>query len=109
MAYSVKLTAPAEADAYKAFEYIREDAPERAEEWLTGLFQEIDTLGEMPRRCPVITESREIRREVRQLLYGAYRILFDIQEETPEEALVRVLRIRHGARDRIRVSDLDTE
>ncbi len=38
MAYSVKLTAPAEADAYKAFEYIREDAPERAEEWLIGLF-----------------------------------------------------------------------
>ena len=109
MAYTVKLTAPAEDDAYKAFEHIREDAPQRAEEWLIGLFQDIDTLNEMPRRCPVIAEARDIGREVRQLLYGSYRILFDIQEETPDGPLVRVLRIRHGARDRFRVSDLDVE
>jgi len=64
MAYRVKLTALAQADAYQAFEYIREDAPGRAQEWLNGLFQEIDTLEEMPRRCPVIAEARDVGREV---------------------------------------------
>ncbi len=109
MVYSVKLTAPAESDAYQAFEYIREDAPERAEAWLIGFFQEIETLSMMPRRCPVIAESRNVGREIRHLLYDSYRILFDVQEETANGPLVRVLRIRHGARDKIKVTDLDGE
>ena len=33
MASGVKLTAPAEVDAYQAFEYIREDASPCAEEY----------------------------------------------------------------------------
>jgi plasmid stabilization system protein ParE len=57
----------------------------------------------------VIAEARDIGREVRQLLYGAYRILFDVQEESSEGPLVRVLRIWHGARDKISISDLDAE
>jgi plasmid stabilization system protein ParE len=65
MAYTVKLTAPAESDAYKAFEHIREEAPQRAEQWLIELFQTIDTLDEIPRRCAVIAETQDIGREVR--------------------------------------------
>jgi hypothetical protein len=34
MTYAVKLTAPAEADAYAAFERIRKVSPDRAEKWL---------------------------------------------------------------------------
>ncbi len=35
MAYKVSLTGPAEADAYAAFERIREVAPHSAARWLT--------------------------------------------------------------------------
>jgi hypothetical protein len=38
MAYRVSLSAPAETDAYAAFERIREAAPMHAEKWLTRLF-----------------------------------------------------------------------
>lgn len=47
MAYTVKLTAPAEADATAAFEHIREVSPGRAEKWLWNLFAAIQTLEEI--------------------------------------------------------------
>ena len=37
MAYRVSLSAPAETDAYAAFERIREAAPMHAEKWLRNL------------------------------------------------------------------------
>lgn len=113
MAYKVKLTAPAEADAYAAYEYIRELSPRIAEKWLRELFHEIFMLDEMPARCPVISEAEEIGKPLRQLLYGKrsgiYRIIFDIQEQSEEGPLVRVLRIWHGARDAITATDIETE
>lgn len=70
MAYKVKLTALAEADAYAAFERIRAASPTHAERWLTGLFQAMLSLDEMPTRCPLIPEAEEIGRDIRQLPYG---------------------------------------
>jgi len=113
MAYTVSLTAPAEADAYAAFERIREVAPYRAVKWLRDLFAAIATLADMPARCPLIPEADELGYSVRHLLYGRrtsiYRILFDIQEASEEGPRVRVLRIWHGARDAITVEDIETE
>lgn len=42
MVCTVKLTVPAERDAYQAFEYIRADALQGAEDWLLGLFANLD-------------------------------------------------------------------
>jgi toxin ParE1/3/4 len=113
MAYTVKLTAPAEADAYAAFERIREVSPDSAEKWLWNLFAAIQTLEEMPARCPLISEADELGRSVRHLLYGKrtgiYRIIFDIQEQSEDGPLVRVFRIWHGTRDAITAEDIATE
>ncbi len=49
MAYKVKLTAPAEADAYAAYEYIRELAPRSAEKWLKEFFRRSLPLMRCPR------------------------------------------------------------
>ena len=102
MAYHVSLTAPAETDAYAAFERIREAAPVYAEKWLVRLFKAIATLEEMPSRCPVIPEAAELGFTARHLLFGrghgVYRIIFDIQED---ERHVRVLRVWHGFWDAI--------
>src|SRR5713226_9457656 len=70
MAYTVSFTATAEADAYAAFERIREVAPASAARWLTGLFAAIRTLADMPARCPVIPEADELGAPLRHLLYG---------------------------------------
>jgi plasmid stabilization system protein ParE len=113
MAYQVSLTAPAEADAYAAFERIREVAPASAARWLTDLFAAIRTLADMPARCPMIPEADELGRPVRHLLYGrrtgVYRIVFDIQEVSEEGPRVRVLRIWRGTRDRLTAEDIATE
>ena len=52
MAYTASLTASAEADAYAAFERIREVAPASAARW------------------PMILEADELGRELRHLLSG---------------------------------------
>ena len=110
MVYKVSLTAPAEADVQAAFEHIQAQAPARAERWLTGLFQAIYSLSEMPERCPLIPESPALGLPIRHRLYGkrsaAYRIIFDIWEDPTEGPTVRVLRIWHGSRDRLRIEDL---
>ena len=113
MAYAVRLTAPAEADAAQAFEWIREVTPQRAERWLQALFAAIMTLAEMPARCPLIPEAEEIGHPARQLIFGrrtaAYRIMFDIEDESPEGPRVRVLRVWHGARAAVTAEDLEAE
>ncbi len=108
MAYRVSLTAPAENDAYAAFERIREAAPMHAEKWLIRLFQAIMTLEVSPARCAVIPEAKELGFKARHLLFGrghgVYRIIFDIQEDTRQ---VRVLRVWHGSRDVITAADVE--
>ena len=108
MVYRVSLTAPAEDDAYAAFERIREAAPEFAEKWLMKLFLAITSLEESPNRCTVIAEADELGFPVRQLLVGrgrsVYRIIFDVREDTRQ---VRVLRVWHGSRDAITATDIE--
>jgi plasmid stabilization system protein ParE len=107
MAYRVSLAAPAEMDAYEAFERIHEAAPMHAEKWLTTLFEAIFSLDQIPARCPVITEAKELGYPARHLLYGKgkgiYRIIFDIRED---EQHVRVLRVWHASRDAITAADV---
>ena len=58
-------------------------AGETALRWLEGLREKIDTLSELPDRCPLARESKSLPFEMRQLLYGrkprVYRILFTIE------------------------------
>ena|SRR5258706_11003111 len=110
MAYAIRITPPAEQDSYSAFERIQHDDPEAAERWLRGLFGAIFSLEDLPARCPLIPEAAYLRREIRHLLYGKkrsiHRIIFDIVDDSPVGPMVRVLRVWHGARNRIRPIDL---
>jgi len=79
-----------------------------AEKWLTRLFDATFSLEELPARCPVIPEAKELGYPARHLLYGkgngVYRIIFHIREE---EQHVRVLRIWHTSRDAITAADVE--
>ncbi len=82
---------------------------EQATRWYNGLVDAVNSLENLPSRCPLAPEAEQIGKEIRQLLYGKrsaiYRILFAIEQEARQE-VVRVLRIWHGARDRIRAEDI---
>ena len=60
-----------------------------------------------PHRCPVAPEARRMKRELRNLLYGkkphVYRVIYEVDEG---RQAVLVLTIRHGARPKIKASDL---
>ena len=93
---NVEITAFADANLEEIYLRIREDSPSRAAEWRKGLVKAAQTLDRFPKRCPLAPESGpEI--EIRQLVYGAYRVLFTVAKDT-----VFVLHIRHGARQPLR-------
>ena len=98
MAFHVEVTPQAEQDADTILEWLlSQHAGETGLCWFLRLREAIDSLAEMPKRCPLAPENASVPFEMRQLLYGRkphfYRILFTIEDE-----VVYVLRIRHGRR-----------
>jgi plasmid stabilization system protein ParE len=100
MKYSIEISSVAQAEADRAFLRLSQVvSPTRARQWYSGLLQGIQSLSQMPKRCPLARENEYFSQEIRQLLYGkgrnSYRILFTILEGQ-EVATVRILHIRHG-------------
>jgi plasmid stabilization system protein ParE len=101
MTHPVIMLPGAESDIADAVAWMAEHSPVAAARWLEGIRQAINTLSEMPSRCPVAGDDFGSEVIVRQLFYGRrrnrYRILFTIKDDT-----VQVLRVRHGARAPVR-------
>lgn len=91
--YRVEITKIAENGILTIFEYIQQDNPLAAIKWVKEIEQQINSLENFPKRCPVIPESEEIGREYRHLIYGNYRTIFRIQGQK-----VIIMRVIHGAR-----------
>ncbi|MBI1839852.1 MAG: type II toxin-antitoxin system RelE/ParE family toxin [Verrucomicrobia bacterium] len=70
----------------------------RSGAWYKGALAAFLRLETFPERCPIAPESDSFDHDIRQLIYGkrqhAYRILFDVTGKK-----VRILHIRHGARE----------
>ncbi len=93
MGYQVELAERAENDIEEAFAFIRNRAPLNAVRWRRALEAKLDLLQRMPNAFALAPENQDWIGEVRQLLFGQYRILYTIVEST-----VYVLTVRHGAR-----------
>lgn len=101
MAFRVKQTPQADQDLDTILDWLIErQAGEAGLRWFRKLRKEIESLSELPQRCPLAPENKEFPFDVRQLLYGRkphlYRVLFTIAGDT-----VVVLHIRHGRRRRL--------
>ena len=88
---------PAEHDIGEAYAWLAQHNDEAAIRWYNRLMEVICSLETFPERCPLAPESRNLKKEIRQILHGQkqhkYRVLFDIVGDE-----VRILHIRHGAR-----------
>ena len=71
--------------------YIAEDNPSAAEKWLVGLFCDVERLADYPESGRHVPEIR--RPEIREMVYGEYRIIYRIRAAT-----VAILTVRHGRR-----------
>jgi plasmid stabilization system protein ParE len=78
------------------------------EAWYEGCIQAIQSLATNPERCQIAREALKLDVDLRQLLYrryrSIYRILFVIRD-----GAVRVVCVRHAARDEMRSEDLPAE
>lgn len=100
---NVEITALAEANLEEIYLRIREDSPSRAAKWRQGLLKAAQGLNQFPKRYPRAPESGP-ELEIRQIVYGAYRILFTVAKDT-----VYVLHIRHGARQPLQSGETPIE
>ncbi len=101
MSYRVEISSVAEAEVDSAFLLLSQiTSPEKARQWYEGLLRAIESLSQMPKRCPLARENKYFSQEIRQVLYGrgrnSYRILFTLVE-SDEMTTVRILHIRHAA------------
>lgn len=101
MAFHVEIAPRALADLEAAFQFICADSPERAARWLLGIIDAINSLEEMPARCPLAPESEDLGEEVRVLHFGkrqhVYRVFFSVRSTGRNRGVVRVFHVRHGA------------
>ena len=71
------------------------DNPTVAMKWYDLVFEKIFSLESMPERCTKASESQYFTYEVRQLLIGDYRVLFQIVDDT-----VRILEFKGGKQNK---------
>lgn len=104
MAYRVELSPSAFDDVDAVVSYISVDSADNAHRWRTRLFSKIAGVGLLPRGCSLAPEDEFCAMEVRQFLFGRYRILFTIRDE---DSLVYVLTVRHGSRRLMSGDEID--
>ncbi len=105
MKYRIEISSIAEVEADNAFLRLSQvTSPIKASQWYAGLLQAIESLAQMPKRCPLGRENQYFSQEIRQLLYGrgrnSYRILFTILDEQ-NVSTVRILHIRHASQQTV--------
>lgn len=70
-------------------EYISRDNLSAAENWVLTIFEKVKKLQDFPQIGRVVPEVE--RQEIRELIYGKYRILYRISED-----FISILTVRHG-------------
>ena len=107
MTYRVELTDRAARDLSHLYKEKQANESEAAARWFNSLEKAVSTLENFPRRCPAAPERKKTVRPLRHLLYGkkphVYRVIFEIDEP---HKMVKVLTIRHGAREESTTDEL---
>jgi len=107
MPYLVEFAARAIRDLELLYLEIDAEEPRAAARWFNGLERAVSALASHPERCPLTPEKSLAKRKLRHLLYGrkpnVYRVIYAVGEG---RRTVSILTVRHGARRRLRASDL---
>ena len=82
----------------EAVEYIARDKQGAAERWLEGAFEAVGRLAELPQSGRVVPELG--RPDIREVIYGNYRIIYRV---SPEAVLVLTVRYGRQLIDEIKV------
>ncbi len=72
----------------EAARYIAQDRPQAAAKWIDGLFGSVKKLASFPKSGRVVPEVG--RPEIRELIYGQYRVIYRLEAKR-----ISILTVRH--------------
>ena len=102
MPYQIEWSTKAELDVDRVLLWFQgQRASDAAAHWLKGLREQVRSLQNNPERCPMASEAEDVGLPIRELLFGRYRILFQVEGD-----IVRISHVRHSARDRFGLGDV---
>jgi plasmid stabilization system protein ParE len=81
-------------------QYIAEDKPAAAVEWVDGLFTTVERLADFPESGRIVPELGAHR--IREVMFGAYRVIYSVKDQ------VDILTVRRSNQI-LRVSELDDD
>ncbi len=97
--YRILLSKRSAKDLQEIFDYIYRDSPRNAVAVIEHILQSIETLKIFPHRNLVKGQSGRVKNPIRSLPVQSWVIFFRVRDD---ERVVRIVRIRHGARRRPR-------
>jgi plasmid stabilization system protein ParE len=102
MGFRVEISHEAQADLTEIYDYIRRHGPADPDRWLSGLNQKFESLEDFADWASLAPEDESAKEEIRQVMYGPFRILFVITDND-----VDVVTVRHGARRFLTAAQID--
>jgi plasmid stabilization system protein ParE len=93
MEFRLLITDRALDDLRAIRDYIARDSADRAAEFLEKLLDSLDPIQQFPGGFPLAPENGFVAYELRQLVYGQYRVLYRVVG-----SMVEILHVRHAAR-----------
>ena len=93
--YKIDIAPEVAEEIENIYLYISMDSPQNALQWYFDIYDRVQSLKDLPTRCPMAFESRYYDFEIRHLIFKKYRILFRIQNKT-----IQIIHIRHTAQKR---------
>lgn len=81
-------------------QYIAEDKPGAAVEWVDGIFDTVERLADFPESGRVVPEVGG--RRIREVIFGAYRIIYSVRDQ------VDILTVRRSSQ-LLRMSEIGNE
>ncbi len=70
--------------------YIAEDKPMVSDKWVVSIFKTVEKLSAFPKSGRIVSEFS--RDEIRELIHGNYRIIYQISP-----SVIEILTVRHGS------------
>jgi len=81
-------------------QYIAEDKPSAAVEWVDGIFDTVERLADFPESGRIVPEVGG--RRIREVIFGTYRIIYSVREQ------IDILTVRRSSQ-LLRMYEIDDE
>ena len=101
MAFRIDISPLAESDIEEAWNWIRGRSEVAAAKWLADFELSLQSLRQMPNRCPIASETHSFLIEIRNLLFGheslQHRIIYGVSvDEKSDKDVVTIYRVRNS-------------